>query len=142
MPLWKRHRQSEPPASMQPNCSPHGLNLSSAARLLAEYNPLAEGAISAVGARRSGGAEEWGRRGAEGRRRAAAAPTQAPERLGWRSGVRGRAPGLRGGLFAGRGGAGGTAVICRYTLSPRRGLPEGNRYCARKWSCSPRPWIE
>jgi hypothetical protein len=42
VPLWKRHRQSEPAASMQPNCSPHGLNLSSAARL------VAEGAISAV----------------------------------------------------------------------------------------------
>eukprot|EP00964_Phaeocystis_antarctica_P118906 scaffold82636_cov35-Phaeocystis_antarctica.AAC.2 len=42
VPLWKRHRQSKPPASMQPNCSPHGLNLSSAARL------VAEGAISAV----------------------------------------------------------------------------------------------
>ena len=42
VPLWKRHRQSEPPSSMQPNCSPHGLNLSSAARL------VAEGAISAV----------------------------------------------------------------------------------------------
>ena len=40
------------------------------------------------------------------------------------------------------GGGSAAAVLCRHTLNQRRGLPEGNRYCARKWSCSPRPWIE
>ena len=64
------------------------------------------------------------------RRRAAAAPTQTPERLGWRSGVTGGAPGPQGGWWRG-GYWDATAVTAACRQAQPAEMPAGRQSVLR-----------